>query len=293
MDDKRSSITTLSRRVSIANNTAAKINSSVTASIALVTYQEIHYIQKSRRTSHKLQGVASSVMMKDGIMILGLRMRKDLTGTIPKYLINRYFGWYATEYKNNSAWYQHQADVGQHPATMIISCCDSRVNAELLFGGEAGEFFVHRNIANLVPPYNLDGNHHGTSAAIEYAVTALKVAHIVVLGHSACGGINGGYHMCNGTEKHLYEDTIYVKKWLEILHPAFESLERDRDVNTQIKDLEKLSIIVSLENLRSFPFVERAREHGKITLHGLWHDIGSGQMEVYDPASKQFHFLQD
>lgn len=218
-------------------------------------------------------------------------MRKDLTGDIPKYLQKRYLGWYATEYAPNRAWYQHKADVGQHPATMIISCCDSRVNAEQLFGGEAGEFFVHRNIANLVPPFRADGDHHGTSAAIEYAVSALKVAHIVVLGHSACGGINGGYHMCNGTEKQLYENTVYVKKWLEILRPAYSNLENDNDQDRRIKKLEKLSVGVSLENLETFPFIKSALAEGKISLHGLWHDIGSGQMEAYNAKSKEFYSL--
>ena len=79
------------------------------------------------------------------------------------------------------------ATFGQHPRAMIISCCDSRVNAMSLFGGKDGDFFIHRNIANLIPPFNPDGDHHGTSAAIEFAVTVIKVSHLIILGHSGCG----------------------------------------------------------------------------------------------------------
>jgi carbonic anhydrase len=84
---------------------------------------------------------------------------------------------------------------------MVISCCDSRVHVTSIFGADEGEFFIHRNIANLVPPYNPDGEYHGTSAAVEYAVTSLGVAHIVVLGHSNCGGVKGCHDMCSATPR--------------------------------------------------------------------------------------------
>ena len=106
---------------------------------------------------------------------------------LPSYLITRYHGWKATSYSDNEPWYRNLADNGQNPRAMVISCCDSRVHVTSIFGAEQGEFFIHRNIANLVPPYSPDGEHHGTSAAIEYAVGALKVAHIIVVGHSKGG----------------------------------------------------------------------------------------------------------
>ena len=110
---------------------------------------------------------------------------------LPSLLVQRYHGWKATTYTENKSWYKRLADEGQRPKTMIISCCDSRVHVTSLFGADQGEFFIHRNIANLVPPYEPDGNQHGTSAAVEYAVTALKVAHLIVMGHSSCGGVAG------------------------------------------------------------------------------------------------------
>jgi len=100
---------------------------------------------------------------------------------LPSYLVQRYQGWKATTYAENEPWYRKLAEGGQHPRAMVISCCDSRVHVTSIFGAEQGEFFIHRNIANLVPPYQPDGGLHGTSAAIEYAVGELKVAHIIVL----------------------------------------------------------------------------------------------------------------
>jgi carbonic anhydrase len=207
---------------------------------------------------------------------------------LPSYLAKRYLGWRATDYEDNKSWYQHLAEQGQHPRAMIISCCDSRIHAMSLFGAESGDFFIHRNIANLVPPYNEDGDHHGTSAAIEYAVQALKVAHIVVLGHSGCGGINSGYHACNGTQKELYENTTFIRKWLDILQPAFDELGGQGSPAEQIAKLEKQSIVVSLNNLMGFPFIAQAIADNRLTLHGLWHNIGTGELENYDPASRGF-----
>ena len=121
---------------------------------------------------------------------------------LPSYLVQRFHGWKATAYQDNKAWYRRLAASGQHPRAMVISCCDSRVHVTSIFGADEGEFFIHRNIANLVPPYNPDGERHGTSAAVEYAVTALGVAHIVVLGHSNCGGVKGCHDMCSGLAPH-------------------------------------------------------------------------------------------
>ena len=92
---------------------------------------------------------------------------------LPHYLVQRYHGWRATSYAENRAWYRRLADEGQRPRAMVISCCDSRVHVTSIFGADTGEFFIHRNVANLVPPYAPDGLQHGTSAAVEYAVNTL------------------------------------------------------------------------------------------------------------------------
>ena len=144
---------------------------------------------------------------------------------LPAYLVQRYHGWKATTYQGNKAWYRRLAESGQHPRAMVISCCDSRVHVTSIFGADEGEFFIHRNVANLVPPYNPDGEYHGTSAAVEYAVTALKVAHIVVLGHSNCGGVKGCHDMCRGAAPELEEKSSFVGRWRQIITQSRRAAE--------------------------------------------------------------------
>ncbi|WP_425100813.1 carbonic anhydrase [Tropicibacter sp. S64] len=206
---------------------------------------------------------------------------------LPGYLVQRYHGWKATNYSENSAWYRRLANEGQRPRAMVISCCDSRVHVTSIFGADQGEFFIHRNIANLVPPYEPDGNQHGTSAAVEFAVTALKVAHVIVLGHSQCGGVQGCLDMCEGHAPQLEESTSFVGRWMDILRPGYQRL-KDADPKVEARALEKESVIVSIQNLMTFPFVEKAVTEGELTLHGLWTDIGEGGLEYLDPASGEY-----
>ncbi|WP_107498450.1 carbonic anhydrase [Thalassobius sp. I31.1] len=206
---------------------------------------------------------------------------------LPDYLTHRYQGWKATTYEGNKAWYRRLAD-GQHPRAMVISCCDSRVHVTALFGAEQGEFFIHRNIANLVPPYAPDGDHHGTSAAIEYAVNALKVAHVIVMGHSSCGGVAGCDGMCSGTAPELEEKMSFVGRWMDILRPGYERVKHIEDETERRTALEKEAVLVSLENLMGFPFVAEAVKSGDLSIHGLWNDIASGGLECFDPAQGSF-----
>ena len=176
-------------------------------------------------------------------------------------------------------------------ARRSISCCDSRVHVTSIFGADQGEFFLHRNIANLVPPYVTDGAQHGTSAAVEYAVTALKVAHVIVLGHSNCGGVKGCEEMCSGNAPALEEKTSFVGRWMDILRPGYERVKKIKDQAERTKALEKQAILVSLENLMTFPFVKEAVDKGNLTLHGLWHDIGEGGVEQYNAGKKAFEAI--
>lgn len=206
---------------------------------------------------------------------------------LPEYLVKRYHGWKATTYAENRSWYMRLAEDGQHPRAMVISCCDSRVHVTSIFGADQGEFFIHRNIANLVPPFTPDGQQHGTSAAVEYAVTALKVAHVVVMGHSSCGGVQGCFDMCEGKAPQLDEKTSFVGRWMDILRPGYERLAEGDD-KTRLRALEKEAVLVSLENLMTFPFVKQAVDEGMLSLHGLWNHIGEGTLECYDPATRRF-----
>ncbi|WP_417740954.1 carbonic anhydrase [Salipiger sp.] len=206
---------------------------------------------------------------------------------LPQYLVQRFHGWKATSYAENHAWFKRLASEGQHPRAMIISCCDSRVHVTSIFGADTGEFFIHRNVANLVPPYEPDGDHHGTSATVEYAVTALKVAHVIVMGHSSCGGVKGCLDMCSGRAPALEEKSSFVGRWMDILRPGYEKV-KDLPDSEISKALEHQAVLTSLENLMTFPFVREAVENQELTLHGVWHEIGKGNIEVFDPKIGRF-----
>ena len=206
---------------------------------------------------------------------------------LPAYLISRFHGWRATTYQDNKAWFRRLAQSGQHPRAMVISCCDSRVHVTSIFGADEGEFFIHRNVANLVPPYNPDGEYHGTSAAVEYAVTSIGVAHIVVLGHSNCGGVKGCHDMCSGHAPELEMKSSFVGRWMDILRPGYERITLTKPEDP-LRALEKEAVLVSLENLMTFPFVRAAVEDDRLTLHGLWTDTGEGGLEQFDPMRDGF-----
>jgi carbonic anhydrase len=207
---------------------------------------------------------------------------------LPSYLVQRYHGWKATTYQENSSWYRKLASDGQHPRAMVISCCDSRVHVTSIFGADQGEFFIHRNIANLVPPFEPDGDHHGTSAAVEYAVSVLKVVHLIVLGHSQCGGIQGCIDMCKGHAPELEAKESFVGRWMDILRPKFAQVADIEDRDEQASQLEKHAVITSLENLMTFPFIAAAVADGSLSLHGLWTDIGEGGLQCYDRSKEMF-----
>ncbi len=207
---------------------------------------------------------------------------------LPKRLKTRYRVWKETEHDTNEAYYRALAEVGQDPREMVISCCDSRVHVTSIFGATSGELFIHRNVAALVPPYEPDGDHHGTSAAIEYAVLSLEVSHILIVGHSQCGGVEGCYRMCKGEAPELLEQTSFVGRWMDLLRRGYDRLPGDGDDTARIAQLEKEAVLVSLENLLTFPFVEEAVDARRLEIHGLWIDISDGHMEAYEPASHRF-----
>ncbi|MBR2655396.1 carbonic anhydrase [Yoonia sp.] len=209
---------------------------------------------------------------------------------LPAYLVERYALWKSTTFETNRLTYHDLATHGQHPRIMVVSCCDSRLQVTSIFAADVGELFIHRNIANLIPQYEPDGRHHGTSAAVEYAVKSLKVAHIVVLGHSGCGGVEGCYNMCSGCAPELDEQTSFVGRWLDIMRPGFDTLPPGDDASRK-RALEKSSILISLENLMTFPFVRSAVVDGSLSLHGLWKNIGEGSLESYNPATDLFESL--
>ena len=207
---------------------------------------------------------------------------------LPDFLVSKYRNWKSTSYVNSEDHFKNLASLGQNPSSMVISCCDSRVHATSIFGADAGEFFIHRNIANLVPTYSPDGENHGTSAAIEYAVKELKIQHLIVLGHTDCGGIKSGHSLHSNNLNRDYE---FINKWLSILLPAFNNIAKDVSKTKQLEQLEEESIKNSIINLFSFPYIKKAVENKNLSIHGLIHNIGSGGLKFLNPITEDFENL--
>lgn len=172
----------------------------------------------------------------------------------------------------------------QTPEIMVIGCCDSRVSPEVIFDASPGELFVVRNVANLVPPYETGGEYHGTSAALEFAVQALKVKHIVVLGHARCGGIQAF-----ADDRAPLSPGDFIGKWIGLIAPAAERLgPREGDRRDYLTRLELASIEQGLANLMTFPCVRILVEKGRLELHGAYFGVASGELLVRDPATGAF-----
>ncbi|QPF74021.1 carbonic anhydrase [Roseateles sp. DAIF2] len=205
---------------------------------------------------------------------------------MPDELIARLRRFNTDYFPRYRARFQDLVAQGQHPSTLFIGCSDSRLVPYLLTGAGPGELFLVRNVAAFVPPYDGSRGHHGTAAAIEYAVLALDVRHIVVCGHSHCGGIRA-----------LYGDpppgASNLAAWLE--------LGRDAVLPVQLSDealrrTEERSVVLQLERLMDYPMVREQVERGRLALHGWHYVIERGEVNVFDvnlgcfvPASRSEH----
>ena len=205
----------------------------------------------------------------------------------PQDLKDKFYEWKNDTFSLKKSHFEKLAKEGQFPKYMIISCVDSRVDPDSMFKTEAGDFFVHRNIANLVPPYDYLTEHSGTIAAIEFGVTALNIKNIVVMGHSGCGGIKNGYLAC---KENKFTENSSISNWLQLLKPAYMKISKKIE-KENIGELEKISIITSLENLSDYPFIKKQLEAKSINLYGIWNDIGTGSLESYCHDKKVFESL--
>ena len=172
-------------------------------------------------------------------------------------------------FEKDTALFKRLATEGQKPSTLLIACSDSRVDPATLFGVEPGELFVVRNVANLVPPYEPDKCFHGTSSALEFAVRDLKVSQIIVLGHSNCGGIHA---LCNHIRGEVSERD-FISSWVSIAADAVEPY-----VQQSSHYAEQAAIRASVQNLKTFPWIEERVLSGDLTIHGWWFDLGAGEL---------------
>lgn len=198
-------------------------------------------------------------------------------------LVQGYRRFRETGYVAQKARYDLLSSDGQAPPVMVISCCDSRVDPATIFDTGPGQLFALRNVANLVPPYEVGGGLHGASAAIEFGVCGLKVKHIVVLGHGQCGGIGAAL---TGADLGV-EGPSFVDDWMSIIADARDAVVASKCAHPQ-RDLELEAIKVSLANLRSFPFISEREAAGTLKLHGAWFAISDGVLHILDEATGEF-----
>ncbi len=205
----------------------------------------------------------------------------------PESLHNGYRAFVSGRLPRERERFEELAATGQKPEIMVIGCCDSRVSPEVIFDARPGELFVVRNVANLVPPYETAGEYHGTSAALEFAVQALRVKHIVVLGHGRCGGIRA----YADDESQPLSPGDFIGKWINLVTPAAKEMgpRGSLSFDDYAEKLALASIGKTLENLMTFPCVNILAGRGKIGLHGAYFDVFSGSLKIRDSVTGEFH----
>jgi carbonic anhydrase len=174
---------------------------------------------------------------------------------------------------------------GQQPDTMVIACADSRADPSMIFDAAPGELFVVRNVAALVPPFDESGGWHGTSAAVEFAVTRLKVKEIVVMGHGGCGGVIAS--LSAAADRPVGR---FIAEWVEILASARDTVLADESIprSDWQEATEHAAVGQTLANLMTFPFIREAVEAGQLNMDGAWFSIGKGELHWREPLTGKF-----
>lgn len=175
---------------------------------------------------------------------------------------------------------------GQDPDVMVIACADSRVEPAEIFAAQPGQLFVVRNVANLVHDCGASDVAHAVASAVEFAVTALKVKHIVVLGHASCGGVKACLSAADGQPI-----GTFIAPWVEALDHTRDQVLAANPDDSQTA-LEHAGIGTSLDNLMSYSFVREAVEDGNLQLHGAWFKIGPAELHWRDPETGAFAAIQ-
>ncbi|CAG0968207.1 carbonic anhydrase [Methylophilaceae bacterium] len=191
---------------------------------------------------------------------------------------------------NRHTLFDRLVEEGQHPRALMISCCDSRCDPALLTDCDPGDMFVVRNVANLVPPHTQATFFAATSSAMAFAVRNLEVEHIIVMGHARCGGIRT--LMANRPPECDEEELI--AKWLGIAADARQRVLQElpgKPAETQERACEQAAILISLENLLSYPWIRRRVHEGSLALHGWYFDMERGELLQYQAATGKFQVL--
>ncbi len=181
---------------------------------------------------------------------------------------------------------------GQSPQVMVIACSDSRVDPSSIFDTSPGEMFVVRNVANLVPPFEMGGGRHGVSAALEFAVTQLEIPEILVMGHGQCGGCRAALYQDFKGARH--GEGGFIADWIDLLDEERAKIS-DRvpqlESDEALLAMEHAAVRVSLRNLRTFSCIRDREADGRIRLHGAFFAIDDGQLSLLDEGSNRFEIV--
>lgn len=188
-------------------------------------------------------------------------------------LIAGYHRFRANQWPERRATYERLAEQGQSPRALVVACSDSRVDPTMIFDAAPGELFTVRNVANLIPPYEPDAAFHATSAALEFGVRVLQVPDLIVMGHAMCGGIHA---LLNGVPK---EAGDFLAGWIRIAERAKQRALACAPADPQTA-CELEAVRLSLENLRTFPWVEERVQAGRLRLHGAMYGVRSGVLSM-------------
>lgn len=202
-------------------------------------------------------------------------------------LISGYRSFKASFFARNQTKYLKLVREGQQPRICMIACADSRVDPAIVMQIEPGEVFTIRNVANLVPPYEEQGTYHGVSAALEYAVKILQVEDILVLGHAHCGGIQA---LITKDDIPVRNDT-FITSWMGIAEEALHRVDNADGTMSEeehARACEQSAVLVSLDNLMTFPMIKRRVEEGTLRLNGWYYDLTKGILRRYNPETKVF-----
>lgn len=205
--------------------------------------------------------------------------------SFPAHLIDGYRAFLVSRLRHEQDRYRALSERGQSPQVMVIGCCDSRVSPEVIFDAGPGELFVVRNVANIVPPYAPDGQAHGVSAALEFGIAALKIKHIVVLGHAQCGGVKA-----YAEDAQPLTPGDFIGQWMALMAPAAEKTGPKGSLSSTeyLTRLEQANVVNSLNNLMTFPRLRKVIERGEVAVHGAYFGVATGQLSVRDDKSGEF-----
>jgi len=199
---------------------------------------------------------------------------------IPKFLIERYQFWKKNSFKDYKNIYDQASKTAQKPIAMIITCCDSRILENSIFGGGVGDYFIHRNIANIIPSKNDKEQNIQTLSAIEYGLKVLKIPNLIILGHSNCGGIEYSYKTL--IDKKNLNNFEYINKWVNCLENSYNKIPKNLAKNDKITFFEQENIKQSIQNLHEYDFINKLINEKKLNVIGLWYQINSGLIKFLD-----------